>query len=124
MGAQAAGNRAMARGQMAPTSPAGLRELLDAAGYRVVFRAGHDGGSPPANPPGPAGVECLVHRDHERWFGRGATEEEALQVAAAQMFPSSFARELLARRMAQPPAPREETTLIPAPPAPAPPAPA
>ncbi len=73
---------------MVPTSSASLRALLVAAGYQFVFRAS-------------GMIECLVHREAERWLGQGDGEDAALEDAVAQMLPSHIARELLARTIAR-----------------------
>jgi hypothetical protein len=61
-----------------------LRRLLDETGYRVLFRTS-------------GWAECFVHRDVERWEGRGRTEDEALADALAKMLPSHLAEDVLRR---------------------------
>jgi hypothetical protein len=57
------------------------RELLEASGYVVVIRT--------------AGwTECLVHREGERWDGRGLDEDEAIADVLHKMLPSRLARRL------------------------------
>jgi hypothetical protein len=73
---------------MPPTSVSALRSLLAAAGYQILFRSG-------------GWVECFVHREAERWHGRGATEDEALEDVIASMLPSHVARMLLTRTLAE-----------------------
>ena len=63
---------------------AALGPLLRKAGYTVVFRSG-------------AWVECLVHREAERWLGRGASEADALVDAVRGMLRSHLSRTLLGR---------------------------
>jgi len=59
-----------------------LRNLLTESGYAVHFR--HD-----------IWTECFASHEKERWRGRGVDEEDALADVLRQMFPSSFAWQLL-----------------------------
>jgi hypothetical protein len=87
---------------MAKTSLLDTRSLLEGAGYRVLQRS-HQW------------AECFVQRatdrreDAERWEGRGETEDEALDSALRQMFPSHFAWELFEQLRAGTLEPRPET---------------
>ena len=69
---------------MSPPPLQMLRDFLQDAGYRVLFRKR-------------GWIECLVSSGQERWVGREATEEQALRDALRQMFPSGAARDLLER---------------------------
>lgn len=69
---------------MSPPPLQMLRDFLQEAGYRVLFRKR-------------GWIECLVSSGQERWVGREATEEQALRDALRQMFPSGAARDLLER---------------------------
>jgi len=93
-----------------------IRGLLEQSGYRLVVRQ-------------VGWFECLAVRDAERWLGRGATEDEALADALAQMAPSALARGLVAAALVGGPTaatadpPREDVIARP-PTEPAPPPPA
>ena len=69
---------------MEPASLPALRALLMEAGYGLLVRAD-------------AWCECFVHRDDERWVGRGITEDDALRDAIDKLLPSHLARLLLDR---------------------------
>ncbi len=67
-----------------PVATEPLRNLLADSGYAVHFR--HD-----------LWTECFASHEKERWRGRGRDEDDALADVLRQMFPSSFARQLLAQ---------------------------
>jgi hypothetical protein len=69
---------------MEPASLPALRALLLEAGYAVLAREDR-------------WCECFVHRDAERWLGRGATADEAFGDAVDKLLPSHLSRMLLAR---------------------------
>lgn len=63
------------------------QNYLRRAGYGVVFRSQE-------------WSECLVSQAEERWLGRGAGDDDALEDALRQMLPSRVARELFHAQLA------------------------
>ena len=70
----------------------GLRALLEAHGYELLFRR-------------QGWVECFVARGVESWIGRGTTEQAALSDALQKACPSALAQALLQSALEQTSAP-------------------